>query len=78
MLTTFSSSMFATIRRGTNGIFLSHRRVSLIASYFVWANGPVRLDNESAFTSEVQFTLDQIQLAPENESPWNYLRGYVS
>lgn len=26
---------------------------------------------------EIDYTLDKIELVTKNESPWNYLRGYI-
>ena len=32
---------------------------------------------DTLFDQEVQFIIDKIHLAPNNESPWNYLKGLV-
>lgn len=33
---------------------------------------------EEALSREVEYTLGKIKLLPDNESAWNYLRGYAN
>jgi protein farnesyltransferase/geranylgeranyltransferase type-1 subunit alpha len=47
--------------------------------YFVFDNDPKKpLTNSDRFREEVEFVQGKIDLAPQNESAWNYLRGLYS
>lgn len=43
--------------------------------YFVHNNGTGFTDE--VLKSEIKYTIDKIKIAKENESAWNFLRGYV-
>ncbi|KAJ3288203.1 hypothetical protein HK104_008278 [Borealophlyctis nickersoniae] len=45
--------------------------------FFVLSRRPGGLGGDKGLAEEIEFVLKKIKLAPNNESPWNYLRGIV-
>lgn len=47
----------------------------------MWKFGPRKSEldtDDKTYAAELEYTFDKIRNAPDNESAWNYLKGYAS